>query len=265
MTHAQRFLSLALFIWAQTSQAADWPTFDLKDADFAHTLKAQTITVDHDPVYQSSKQYQAYALSEIIKKLNLPADQQSSDWVLVFTAADGYNVAMDYHDALKEHGYIAFKDNAAGTDTWQPFKFGKKTITPAPYYLVWPKSGLDEWHYPWPFQLVAVSLQPANVYYGAAAPANNSDTQVNNGFKLFSRYCIRCHSVNLAGGNVGPELNIPKNISEYFNEHELPGFIRNATAYRAGTQMPSFEKLISADDTLAIVQYLKKKKSEKIQ
>ncbi len=138
-------------------------------------------------------------------------------------------------------------------------------MTPAPYYLVWPKKGLDEWRYPWPFQLVSISLQPAKAYYGVAAPAPNNDAQLDNSFVLFSRYCIRCHSVNLSGGKVGPELNIPKNITEYFKEQELPKFILNATAYRAGTKMPNFEGTITVYDVDAIVSYLKQMKSEKAQ
>jgi cytochrome c2 len=80
---------------------------------------------------------------------------------------------------------------------------------------------------------------------------------------LFSRYCIRCHSVNLFGGKVGPELNIPKNITEYFKEQDLPKFILNANAYRAGTKMPNFESIITTDDAENIVHYLKQMKSEK--
>lgn len=265
MINRQCILSLIIFIWAQSSLAADRPKFELTSTGLAHSLKAQSIDVGHDPVYKSAKQYQAYPLSDIIKKLAIPDGQQSDDWMVVFTATDGYKVAMTYPDALQERGYIAFKDNSAGTNNWLPFKSGKKTITPEPYYLVWPKAGLDEWRYPWPFQLTTVSLQPATEYYGAAAPTNSNDTQVKNGFSLFSRYCIRCHSVNLAGGNVGPELNIPKNVSEYFQEQELAGFIRNAPTYRAGTKMPSFETLISTEEAQAIVHYLNQKKSEKVQ
>lgn len=265
MITIRHIISLALITCTQLSQAADWPKVDLIGADLAHTMKAQTVVIPHDPVYKSAKQYLAYPLADITNKLAIPDGQNADDWMLVFTAADGYNVAMAYQDALKEQGYIAFKDTAAAANNWQTFKFGKQTITPDPYYLVWPKDGLDKWRYPWPFQLVAVSLQPTNVYYGAAAPVNSNNPQVKHGFALFSRYCIRCHSVNLAGGNVGPELNIPKNVSEYFQEQELVGFIRNASAYRVGTKMPSFENLMTVDDTQAIVDYLKQKKAEKIQ
>lgn len=182
---------------------------------------------------------------------------------MVFTATDGYKVAMAYSDAIAEQGFIAFRDNGEENKKWLDFKFGKQTMTPAPFYLVWPKIGLDEWRYPWPFQLASLSLEPAKAYFGAAAPATNTNAQVNKGFMLFSRYCIRCHSVNLAGGKVGPELNIPKNITEYFKEQELPKFILNANAYRAGTKMPNFESIITTDDAEDIVSYLKQMKSKK--
>lgn len=263
MNLLKALIGLALIFCVQTINANDVPRFNLTHTDLSKTLTAQTIDISHDPVYRSEKKYLAYALSDILSHLSIAGDQDLSDWVIVFTAKDGYKVAMAYRDALSESGFIAFKDLAAGSDNWQPFQFGKKTITPEPYYLVWPKAGLDEWQYPWPFQLTSIALEPASSYYGKAAPANNKNGDVKKGFVLFSRYCIRCHSVNLAGGKVGPELNIPKNISEYFNEHELSGFIRNATTYRAGTQMPSFENLLSVKDTQQIIDYLKHKKLEK--
>ncbi|WAK04067.1 c-type cytochrome [Methylobacter sp. YRD-M1] len=266
MTSIRQLLSLAvLLLLPQLSPAADWPNFNLLKADPAQLPKSETVKISHDPVYKSAKEYEAYPLSEILNKIPMPPSLKADELVVVFTAADGYNVSMAYQDAMAEQGFIAFKDNAAAEpQKWLEFKFGKQTVTPAPFYLVWPKKGLDEWRYPWPFQLVSLSLQPAKTYFGAATPAK-ADDRINNGFKLFSRYCIRCHSVNLAGGEVGPELNVPKNITEYFKEQELPGFIRNASAYRAGTKMPSFESLITPDDARDIVQYLKQMRLEKTQ
>ena len=265
MINRRLFISLVILLIAlpQPGWTADWPTFNLLKADPAHLPKPQTIKVSHDPIYNKAKEYEAYPLAEILNKIVVPDSLKAVDLVIVFTATDGYKAAMAYSDAIAEQGFIAFRDKGAESKKWLDFKFGKQTMTPAPYYLVWPKKGLDEWRYPWPFQLVSLSLQPAKAYFGTAAPAS-SNAQVNNGFVLFSRYCIRCHSVNLSGGKVGPELNIPKNITEYFKEQELPKFILNATAYRAGTKMPNFESIITADDAQDIMSYLKQMKSQKI-
>jgi mono/diheme cytochrome c family protein len=266
MTNHRLFISLVILLitLAQPGWTADGPTFNLLKADPSDLPKSQTIKVSHDPVYNKAKEYEAYQLAEILNKITVPDSLKMDELVIVFTAADGYKVAMAYSDALTEQGFIAFRDNGAENKKWLGFKFGKQTMTPAPYYLVWPKKDLDEWRYPWPFQLVSLSLQPARAYFGVAAPAAaNTDAQVNRGFVLFSRYCIRCHSVNLSGGKVGPELNIPKNITEYFKEQELPKFILNASAYRAGAKMPNFSGIITTDNAQSIVHYLKHKKSEK--
>ena len=255
---------MLLMILAKSARTAEWPAFDLLEAASSQLPKSQHVKVDHDPVYKKTKNYEAYPLAEILNKMPLAKAMKPEELVIVFTASDGYKVAMAYSDAMAEKGFIAFRDMDAENKKWQDFKFGKQAMTPAPYYLVWPKKGLDEWRYPWPFQLVSLSLEPAKTYYGDAAPVTNTDALVNKGFGLFSRYCIRCHSVNFAGGKVGPELNSPKNVTEYFKEQELPKFILNATAYRGGTKMPSFEGILTADDVQAIISYLKQMKSEKV-
>ena len=254
-----RTLSL-LFLISPCIFAESWPDFNLLTATKDQLPDTTQIIIEKDPVYKVQKHYRAYALSEIIKKLTKDSTTSLTNTVLVFTAADGYKVTMSYQDALLEKGYIAYKDLSAKNGSWVKFKFGKENISPAPYYLVWPKSNLDKWRYPSPFQLTSISLQSAESYFASAAPVSNNQ-QVTQGFALFSRYCIRCHSVNHTGGKLGPELNLPRNITDYFTPQKLTDFILDASLYRANTKMPVFKSILNKKEVLKIQHYLESMKS----
>ena len=236
------------------------PGFNLLTASRNQLPATLKITIDKDPVYRTKKQYQVYPLTGIIKSLAKQSTKPLINSILVFTAIDGYKVTMSYQDALLEKGYIAFKDLSAKNGSWVEFKFGNENTTPAPYYLVWSNPELDKWRYPSPFQLSSISLQTADSYFSAAAPVSNN-ARVNQGFTLFSRFCIRCHSVNHTGGTLGPELNLPKNITDYYTVQKLTDFILDAPSFRPKTKMPVFKNILSNDDALAIQYYLKAMKS----
>jgi hypothetical protein len=127
-------LLILLIILPQPAWTADWPTFNLLKADPSRLPKPQIIKVGHDPIYNEAKEYEAYPLAEILNKMVVPDSLKTVDLVIVFTAADGYKVAMAYSDAIAEQGFIAFRDNGAENKKWRDFKFGKQTMTPAPYY-----------------------------------------------------------------------------------------------------------------------------------
>ena len=75
------------------------PTFNLLTD--AHQLPAATqVTIKNDPVYNSVKTYQAYPLIDVIKKLLQKSTTPLKNKLIVFTAADGYKVTMNYQDAL---------------------------------------------------------------------------------------------------------------------------------------------------------------------
>ncbi len=247
---------LLLFIISPHVFANGYPDFNLLTASENQFPAASKITIYKDPVYKTKKQYMAYPVTEIIKSLAKQSTKPLTDSVLVFTATDGYKVTMSFQDALLEKGYIAFKDLSAKNASWVKFRFGNEHITPAPYYLVWTNPDLDKWRYPSPFQLTSISLQTADSYFSAAAPVSNN-IQVKQGFSLFSRYCIRCHSVNHTGGNLGPELNQPKNITDYFTAQQLTDFILDAPSLRPKTKMPVFKNILNNEEALAIQHYLK--------
>ena len=258
-----KLIFLFMIAAASPTIASDWPSFNLLAADPTILPPPISLTVSQDPVYQAKKSYQGYPLIPILKSLTIPANYKAEELVIVFTAKDGYKVAMAYQDAYTEKALIAFRDkDAPGKENWIAFKFGSEMITPDPFYLVWPKRGLDKWRYPWPFQLTSISLRPATEYFGAATPRSGT-TSVHQGFNLFSRYCIGCHSVNRVGGKVGPELNLPVSITEIYDDRKLSSYIRDAQSLRPGSKMPAFNKILETTEIDNIVKYLKQMQLEK--
>ena len=65
---------------------------------------------------------------------------------------------------------------------------------------------------------------------------------------------------------VGPDLNLPLNPTEYLKESVLPRYIRNPKAIRSweGSKMPGFgPETFSDEDIVNIVAYLREMASEK--
>jgi len=61
--------------------------------------------------------------------------------------------------------------------------------------------------------------------------------------KLFQQTCFACHTMNREGpSQVGPDLNLPLNPTEYFKESVLPQYIRNPKSIRSWerSKMPGF-------------------------
>jgi mono/diheme cytochrome c family protein len=183
---------------------------------------------------------------------------------VVFTADDGYVATMALDDALTGNGLIAFRDlDAPAGKDWQPFKQGKETTTPGPFYVVWPNQDPDDWAYPWPYQLATIDVVPFSEAYGKAMP-DGGDARVRKGFNVFRTYCLKCHSVNLAGGELAPELNVPKNVTEYWDRDVLAAFVGDVPSFRAGSKMPSFVGLLTHEDIDLALDYLVHMASQKV-
>lgn len=238
-------------------------SFDLKQLTLTKENTSQQIAVN-DPVYKAKKNYLAFPLQTLLKQLKKPDGIADRDLLVVFTAEDGYKAFLNYQDAFKEKGYLAYRDqNAANGKDWVPFKFGKETITPGPFYLVWPKPGLNKWQYPWPFQVTSIALQSNQNYFGQAAP-KKGDVKVKHGFSYFSRYCIRCHAINHSGGTLAPDLNVPINVTQMYDDNYLHQFILDAPSFKPETKMPRFEGVLNRQQIQAILDYLKQKKLEQV-
>ena len=74
--------------------------------------------------------------------------------------------------------------------------------------------------------------------------------------------CLRCHSLNLQEGDVGPEPNVPKSVTEYWDENVLVQFIKNPGDFRARSKMPPSPQLNDPEiqDLLSYLRWIRERK-----
>ncbi|MEE9252351.1 MAG: cytochrome c [Thermodesulfobacteriota bacterium] len=222
------------------------------------------VVIADDPAYGKKKRYMGYPLEALLRTVPDIEKIRKAGGELVFHCADGYTPVMSLDDALKKRGVIAVRDlNAPKGKDWMPVMQGGKTVSPAPFYLVWEGVSHKDKRYHWPYELQSISVMPYMEYYTAAVPRVPKTSVVYRGMTLFKTRCLMCHTVNLVGGTVGPELNVPHNVTEYWKEGMLRQFIRNAPGFRARSGMPAFGDL-SEMELNAILAYLRTMKGAKI-
>lgn len=253
------FLALLILIVAPACKdtkslavTAAGKTRSLNLAQLREIAGDRLVTVD-DHYLNRSVQYRALPLAALLRGLSggAPYDE------VLFHCADGYEaraaesaIAQGRLDSF----YLAYGEG--GESFVSTILQGKQEISPEPFYAVsTEKSGYEVLS--WPYEVVALEfVRLAEKYAGLLPREVVVDQKKRAGFDLFRKECLRCHSINLQGGGVGPELNIPRNITEYREEAYLRAFIRNASAFRARSKMPAFSQLTEAD-LGQIIGYLK--------
>ncbi len=181
----------------------------------------------------------------------------------IFRCADGYLAHVsraDFEAGRLASFYLAFGEDAETFSSKIPQ--GKANVSPEPFYAVaTDPAGFQTLS--WPYEVVAIELVnfkemfPALYFEGM-----QKHSEVAAGFALFRKECLKCHSLNLQGGDIGPELNVPQNITEYRDATTLKKFIRNASAFRARSKMPPYEHL-SEKQIGDILAYLKEMRLHK--
>ena len=129
--------------------------------------------------------------------------------------------------------------------------------------MVWSGVSPSDPHFTWPYKLARVSVQSFDLRYGSAAPPAGTSANAQKGFRLFVQNCVSCHSVNLIGGDIGPELNVPRNVTEYWSAEHLAAFVAAPETYRLRSKMPNFGHLPPADRG-AILTYLASMRERKL-
>lgn len=218
--------------------------------------EAQTVVVKEDPVFFKSKSYKAIPLQVVLDKF-IPAYKRLDlkQTQIVFECEDGYNPSMSLEKVLQKKSYLAISDvEAPAGQDWINPKKGTHEMKIAPFYVVYTDVPAKDVTYKWPYNLVKISLSAASKELAVLFPKDD-DTQVK-GFELFKVNCLTCHSLNKVGGKMGPELNFPKSITEYWQVDQIKQFVKAPTSFRNECKMPAVMHL-SDKELDEIVNYLK--------
>jgi mono/diheme cytochrome c family protein len=208
-----------------------------------------------DPYYQRTKKWSALPLEPVLKLAFPREDLHTQEFTL--RARDGYTVPVSGARLLEGGAYLAFAD-AEGP--WEPI--GTNHADPSPWYLVWKgETQGDLSTHPRPWALDSIAIEPFEAVFPLVVP-HSKDPKVQQGFAIFRQQCVKCHAINQQGGRVGPELNVPKNVTEYRDEAFLREWIRNPFSFRVSVMPPSPQ--LSEDELSSLLAYLASMKDQKI-
>jgi cytochrome c2 len=228
---------------------------DLLDLQKKNKLGKDTIvTIANDPVYHKAKKYKAVNALVLIKNEIDLTKIDPKNTKIVFECIDGYKPEMPLELFLNANPYLAFEDvDAPKGAQWEPIIKNENEMNAAPFYIVYPSVSEKYSQYKWPYNLVKIYLEPLNQSTKELFPAKNKALEL--GYTLFTNKCLTCHAINGIGGTMGPELNYPKSVTEYWKENELVDYIVNPASFRNKVKMPTLG--ISKQQSQEIVDYLK--------
>ena len=216
----------------------------------------RTLAVE-DPYYEETRRFRVCPLTEVLA-LGFGDLDTLRGQALLLRARDGYTRSAPADQLLGPGAHLAFADAdrlARGESGFDPID--RRQVDPAPFYLVWAGPDQSDTHvWPWPYQLATIEVarfedaHPHTIPSGAAP-----GSPARQGYALFQKECAHCHAINGEGGKVGPELNVPQNITAYRPEAQIRAYVRNPRTFRY-TNMPSHEHLTDADLD-ALLAYLR--------
>jgi len=219
----------------------------------------KTVTVADDVSYHKAMHYRALPLKALLGKGKLTGEVQ-------FSALDGF--VANIPAALLEGAGEPWLAIEPADKPWPALKAGSPSA--GPFYLVWlapQKGGVSQEQ--WPYQIAKITAsKPVAARYPQIVPKNvAAGGPEERGLRVYTANCSSCHPINGAGdAAVGPDLNLPANPTEYFQEAYLKKLIRDPASVRTwdGRMMPGFSSNTlpenDLDDLLAYLRQMAKQR-----
>lgn len=261
-------LLFALLIWAPVGLRASQPGIQIISGDQTTTLSRDAllqradlteVRIQRDPTYKRSMSYRALPLARLLHDLPVKPGE-----VIEVSASDGFvtPIPSDLLFAKDGSASVAYLAIEREDEPW-PVIPGK-TVSAGPFYVVWIKpeaSGVRSEQ--WPYAVVSFHSAESPLRRWpvlAVDTALPADSPIRAGQSLFITQCMVCHSINGAGNvDVGPDLNIPQNPTDYLTAPALHQLIRNPASVRHWPEMKmqGFEPDALSDQEIdRIIAYL---------
>ena len=192
---------------------------------------------------ESRRTYLALPLRDLFDHIYGPKWKDRED--ALFTCTDGYTPVVPLGEVTTHSAYLAF-----GMADGKPFSIPShihdtKHLELGPFYLIWDNlhdsAVMSEGPNYWPYELASVDLIDFSDRAPKLAPPRSASSDVKDGFTLYRQSCMACHTLNGTGGATsGVELNLPHNVTEYYQEGWLEKWIEDPRSVREGSKMPAF-------------------------
>ena len=212
--------------------------------------RMKEIEILYDPGFGSKKSYEGVRLNDVLTSLLRHYKFSADKTDVIFMCKDGYAPVRYAPELLQPaSGYIVYKDlEAANGRNWPDSVYDRYH----PFYLVWNVDSIKAGDLPWPYGLVQIRLVEKDSLLLNILSKKKANLK---GYHLFRKHCFSCHAINHVGGQVGPEMNVPKNITEYWTDDNISHYIKEPKSFRYNARMPAM-KHINDEDIRQIIAYL---------
>lgn len=220
------------------------------------------VTINNDPVFHSNKNYNAIDFIGLLNTYTSIKNLDIDKYQIIFECEDGYKPMMSLRKFLSAKSFLAVSDrDAPKGKLWSTVIKDGQEKKIAPFYLVYKDVSDNDTDFKWPYNITKIHLAPNSENVSFLFP--KEDKKAELGFELFKKNCITCHAINKIGGDMGPELNYPKSVTEYWNKKQLKDFIKNPASFRNNVKMPTITNL-KEQEIENIINYLTYMSNHKI-